>query len=538
MYNNYRLYSNSYYLYPSLANSHHTYNPLNGYPNPYWQYRPVNNQEGSTIYGGLNTFISTLNKRGYIVQEGKLNYVDILKLASEGKVPSCFGNNANAPYAVLTLPPAPNQDPSEGQEPPIVYNPNNPNNYPENINAIIPGATFKLRPDEAIVLIGQTPPPAYYFSFRSYLGLAENKPLKDYSDAITTGNDQTGFYHMLFASLGDSLSNRGIWTEQTPQGSSRSPFNSSTIIISTADRYVNQQVRDALGVAGYSSNIMNNDNIPLEMVNMGLEKGKDTFLFVMRAQLWAQQEIGDAYIQNVDKFFKVLRITPKIPFANRNPWPIPTLKIRETNTTEYQVLPNARNNLDHLRNEIIQKYGGSEYDHVDLNTDKWVLEGFQGIMQDVNCLGDNNDALYLKTDNFQLKTDDDFVIIYGLNHEKTGKATLCQASFYGAELLNGVVGAFNSVEFPHSASEFFPERYENTNYYYVFKMARKIDKDRVVVVPYSEGNPLGSAYGVDNYQDAFIGFRIYQDKETGVGPDLYDIIWDHAILFTKKEKNL
>lgn len=534
MYNNHKPYSSSYYFNPSLTNSRHTYNAFNGYHNPYWHYKPMYNQQVSTNHGDLNTLISTLNKRGYIVQEGRLNYVDILKIASEGKVPSCFGNNANAPYAVLTLPPAPNQDPSEGQEPPVVYNPNNPNNFPENINAILPGATFKLRPDEAIVLIGQTPPPAYYYSFRSYLALAENKPLKDYSDAITAGNNQTGFYHMLFASLGDSLSNWGIWTEYTPRGSGGAPFNSSTIIISTADRYVNQQVRDALGVAGYSSSIMNNDNIPLDLVNMGLEKGKDTFLFVMRAQLWAQQEIGDAYIKNVDKFFKVLRITPKIPFANQNPWPIPTLKIRETDTTEYQVVPNARNDLDYLRKEIIKKYGGPEYDHVDLNTDKWSMEGYQGIMQDVNCLGDNSDALYLKTDNFQLKTDDDFVIIYGVNHEKTGKATLSQTSFYGAELLNGVVGAFNSVEFPYSATDYLPEGYENAKYYYVFKMARKIDKDRVVVIPYSEGNPLGSAYGVDNHQDAFVGFRIYQDKETKVGPDLYDIIWDHAILFTKK----
>ncbi len=33
---------------------------------------------------------------------------------------------------------------------------------------------YKLRPDEAIVLIGSTPPPARYFSFRSYLGFVEN----------------------------------------------------------------------------------------------------------------------------------------------------------------------------------------------------------------------------------------------------------------------------------------------------------------------------------------------------------------------------
>jgi hypothetical protein len=481
----------------------------------------------------IKSFISTLEESGFIVQEGKLTYVDILKLASEGKVPTCFGNNANAPYAVLTLPPAPNQDPSEEQEPSIGYDPNNPNNYPANINVILPGATFKLQPDEAIVLIGQTPPPAYYFSFRSYLGLVENKPEKDYSNAITTGNENTGFYHMIFASLGDSLSNRGIWTDSTPKGTDGKPFNSSTIIISSADQFVNQQVRDALGVAGYSSEIMNNDNIPMDLVNLGLEKGKDTFIFVMRAQLWEQQEIGDAYIKNVDKYIKVFRITAKIPIANRTPWPVPSRKIRETDRTEFQVVPNVVNDFNQLRNGIIKKYGSTGHNHIDLDTNIWVIDGYEGILQDVNVYGDNTDALYLKTDNFQLTTDDDFVIIYGINHEKTGKASLCQDSFYGAELWNGVAGAFYTVEFPNSAAEFFPEGYENAKYYYVFKMARKVDEDRVVVIPYSEGNPLGSAYGVDNKEDAYIGFRIYQDKETKVGPALYDVIWDRAILFTK-----
>lgn len=486
--------------------------------------------------GNLNSFISTLWKRGFIVQEGKLNYVDILKLASEGKVPSCFGNNANAPYAVLTLPPAPNQDPFEGQDPPIGYDPNNPNNYPANINAILPGSTFKLRPDEAIVLIGQTPPPAYYFSFRSYLGFTENLPYKDYDNTFTIGDDSIGFYHVIFASLGDSLSNTGIWTENTPAGSAGYPFNSSTIIINSADQSANQQIRDALGVAGYNSEIMNNDNIPMELVNMGLEKGKDNFIFVMRVQLWSQESIGDEYIENIDKFFKVLRITPRTPFANQNPWPMPLLKIRETDTTEYQVVPNALNDLNHLRNEIIKKYGSSEYEYVELATDKWAFEGYQAILKDAFALGDNNDALYLRTDNFQLATDDDFVIIYGINHEQTDKAILGQATFYGAELDNGVAGAFYTVDFFNSAAEFFPEGYENTKYYYVFEMARKVAEDCVVVIPYSTGNPLGNAYGVDNSKDAYIGFRIYQDKETKVGPDLYDIIWDKTILFTKKKK--
>ncbi|HEY8891192.1 MAG TPA: hypothetical protein VIM70_13145 [Clostridium sp.] len=279
------------------------------------QFTNYANDEDRNIIG----FISTLNNGGFIVQEGKLSYLDILKLCSEGKVDKCLGNNVGAPYAVCLLPPAPNQDPSEGQEPPIGYNPDNPNNYPANIDYLAPGFTSKLRPDEAIVLIGRTPPPALYYSFRSYLGFVPNKPEKDYSEYITAGNDYTSFYHLIFASLGDQLNNYNLWTDNTPKGAPGNTFNSSTIIISTADRNINKQIRNALGIAGYSQDIMNDDNIPIELVNMGLEVGKDNFIFMMRIALWAQQNIGNQYLNNIDKFIKVLRITPKIPLPNLAP---------------------------------------------------------------------------------------------------------------------------------------------------------------------------------------------------------------------------
>lgn len=66
-------------------------------------------------------------------------------------------------------------------------------------------------------------------------------------------------------------------------------------------------------------------------------------------------------------------------------------------------------------------------------------------------------------------------------------------------------------------------------------MARNVAADTLVVIPYSTGNPQGTAYGVDNNQDAFIGFRLYVNPETLVGPALFDVIWDRAILFTKKQ---
>jgi len=485
--------------------------------------------------GNVNKFVSTLEERGFIVQEGELRYIDILKLVSEGVVDNAMGNHAGAPYSPVLLPPAPNQHPSEGQKPPVGYDPDNPTNYPPNLNYVAPGFTYKLRPDEAIVIIGQTPPQAVYFGFRSYLGFVENKPGKDYSGEITAGDAKTGFYHGVFGGLGDQLNNFNIWTENTQGGAAGNPFNSTTIIITTADQTVNKQMRDALAGAGFDPDIMNDDNIPAGLVNMGLEKGKDTFTFLMRAAIWSEKFIGDQYLNNLSRYMKVFRVTPKTPYTSLTPWPIPNLKIKETGTTEFQILPYARYELDYLRNQILAKYGNEEFDHVDLNFDLAIVEGFEAILNDVNVWADNRDAVYIESDYFQLKSDDDFLILYGVNHEQTGKAVFSNASFYGAEHFNGVAVANTTTEFKGSAAELFPEGYENEKFYYVCRMSRKIDEQGMdIIVPYSTGNPNGTAFGVDNYQDASVIFRIYVDKQTLVGPALFDVIWDRAILFTKK----
>ncbi|MFW2500655.1 hypothetical protein [Clostridium diolis] len=463
----------------------------------------------------VKEFINSLEHQGCIVQEGELKYVDILKYCSEGLVNTALGNNAGAPYALALVPPSPNQESS--------------------IEFIEEGVPYKLRPDEAIVLIGKTPPKAYYYSFRSFLFFAKNKIGKDYSDNTTVGNNQTGKYHIIFGSLGDTINNYNINTENTPDGTLGYPYDSSTIIITTADQYINHQVRKALINSGFSSDIMNNDNIPEGLVNLGLERGKDTFAILMRASIWENRDIGQEYLDNLDKYWHVLRITPKKPIKNNHSWPVPTLKIRETCKTEFNLLPHARDDLNYLRYKILEKYYSNDYEAIDLKTNIWVMESFEGILMDVNVLGESRDALYLRTNNFELTSDDDFVITYGVNHTQTGKAVYYNSSFYGAKKLNGV-SVIYSPDCEGSANEFFPKDCEVSNNYYVYKMARKGCGDCVAIIPYSTGNPKWACYGVNNYQEAFIAFRLYLNQETLVGPAPYDVIWDQAILFKKKNQ--
>ncbi len=498
--------------------------------------RHTNSTDADKNNRKIQCFINLLEKNGFIVQEGSLRYIDILKLASEGKTSTALGNIVGAPYATYILPPAPDQELSSEQRLPVVFDPANPDKYPPNLDFILPGLHYKLRPDEAIVLIGQTPPSSVYFCFRSYLALVQNKPDKDYSDAITAGNPITGFYHFIGASLGDQINNYDIWTDKTPYGSAGKPFDASTIIITSADKKIYKCMRDALADSGFSPGIINNDFIPMDLVNMGLERGKDHFSFVMRANIFEDPNVGWDYIYNVNKYFTVLRITPIKPYAVSHPWPITALKAKEICTTEFQSACAARDTLDYLRNQIIGKYKSPEYDIVDLDFNLAILDNYEGILQDDNVWVDNRDTVYVKTESFKLATDDDFVIVYGFNNIKTGFATFINLSFYGDELWNGVAGTVFADCHQNAADEYFPKNDKDAKNYYVAKFAREETEGNEIIIPYSTGNPKGSAYGVDNNQKVFLVIRMYLNRETKIASAPFDIIWGHAILFTKKKK--
>ena len=489
--------------------------------------------EPATITADPDAFVANLEADGFIVQEGELRRIDVLKLCSLGYLKYCFGNNAGFPYLAYLLPPAPKQHPSQGQQPPKDYDPDDPENAVANPDFAPPGISYKLRPDEALVMVGRTPPRARYFSYRSYVGFVGNKPGKDYSEVFTTGNDTVGRYHRVFASLGDPINHLTVWTENTPEGTAGDPFAAAIVMITSADREVNRRVRQALIPAGYPSSLINDDVIPSSLVNLGLEKGKDTFLFLTRAALWDDEEAGKDFLDNPGKHVRVFRITPRRPPVP-DPLPVPSLRPRGTGTTEFQIIPEAAGDLEWLRGAILARYGG-EYGYSELQTDIWLPEGYTGIAQDIDVLAEDRDTTYLKTANFQLGSDEDFIIVYGINHETTGKGIYCNFSFYGLELLNGVAGG-NSSLFAGSADDFFPAGYVNARNYYVYKIARQkaFAGENCVVVPKSTGNPEGRAFGVDNGRDAFIAFRCYIEKKTRIGPAHFELVYDRAIHFFRR----
>lgn len=474
-----------------------------------------------------------LEEAGYYVQSGSLYELDTLEEASQGRLLSCFGNNAGSTYMVLDLPPAPNQEPVKGvaqlnwpDEEPSEYYDETADNASANPYFMPVGWQYKLRQDEAIVLMGQMPPACKYYSFVNYILFTEEKAGKDYSTQIGTfsvGSEETGLYRPVFGSIGEPVNMQNILY----QGDSA--FDSQAVIVVSVNQTTTQEVVEQLLAAGYDQSQINVMPIP-GVYNIGLQDGADTFAFLGRTSQPEDQAAMDAYMEELPQQMTVYRVTPQNE-READPYENQTVIPRGTGVHEAALVEDAYANLDALRQAIIDQYAG-EYDYQELTSVIAVPEGLTAYFNDTNAQGDNRDASYLMTEDFTLDSDEDFVVVYGVNHTATGKGQYSNAILYARPMLNGVASAYDS-QYEGSASAYLPEDAQDADKFYVYKFARTQLDDYTAVVEYSTGNESGKYYGVDNGESLFMAFRAYLDQ-SGVGPSYYEIIYDRAIVFHKK----
>jgi hypothetical protein len=437
----------------------------------------------TAVVGDLAAFKAALEADGFLVQEGKLTAFDIVKLCCSGALASCLANNAGAPYKVYFLPPAPDQTV--------------PNSVPW---------AYCLRPDEAIVLVGRTPPTAAYFSYETFLA------------ARYSGVEQVR--RRILACIGDTQNHLTI---QTMDGADGTSFNAETILITTADRGIDARVRAAATRAGYSQGIVNTDVVPSSVVKLGLAYEADELVTINRIFLPESLEALRAYMEASQV---VLRVTPREP-AVLDPFPTPVLRVRGTGTTEMDLAPA----LEALREAILAKYSGLST--TELETSVWLEDSFDGLQRGVEMYAPTRDTIYFWTQPyFKLPAGhDDFVIVYGVNHERTGKATYSNFSLYADPTLKlGVVGE-NSRVFYGSAREYLPD-HPLADYLYVWKISRDCASDPKCL---ELANCCCERLDLDALPDLWVAFRVYLEKETKVGPAFSEILYDRAIVFRPRE---
>jgi len=468
----------------------------------------------------VEAFQQALEQDGFTVQEGDLAYFDLLRLLEEGVLPSAYGNNPTTKYVIYFVPPSPGYEVEER-----ISEIASTLGVSENTTPF-----WDLRPDEAVVFVGRTPPECRYFSYDNFIMHR------------TVGDER----RWIFSNIADTVNNLIIKTEGTPNGSSGNAFNQTTIIIITADRGIDQRIRASAQSAGYSDNIINTQVLPSAMLNMGLENDSDTFASFVRPALFNDTQAGENYINNTPA--TVFRITPNNT-TELDPYDYPELRVRGTGETEFKLT----DDLEELRTAILEKYNDSSV--TELPTSQAVPVGRAAIQRGINGVGPTNDAAYIWTANQTISSPtppffntseyypfvrdpaitlgndtSEFIIVYGVNHVATGKATYSNFAIYGADVWNGV-RAITDADFNGSAEEYLPDN-PNAKYLYVYKLARNCSEGD----PYCYEVPYGvGVHGIEPDQPLVITWRAYMENATKTGPSYSEIVYDRAIKFDPKE---
>jgi hypothetical protein len=413
---------------------------------------------------------AAIRRGGYAVQAGELRFFGVDDCLA---LPQCYGNNPSSPYGVYCLPPAPGERLEPVATPPCPAD----------------GSlrwAWRLREDEALIFVGQTPPPAQYFSFRSYV----------FSRKGWLGRRE------LFASLGDSLNLQVIAAAGKPHGTAGDPFGRETVVITTADRRFDALLRQWLASSGAPEEIVNTDVIPRDLTRMGMAKDSDEFAMLMRVAQFVDAAAGERYTRTPPA--TVLRVTPPTPMPIA-PLPVPSQRPRGTQTSEAWLKPA----LDLLIDAVRAKHAGAEVKRRRMRTP--LLSGLTCLKRRTPCFGDNADAVYSVSLPTRLSDDPrDFLIVVGVQHETTGKATSTSLAVYNTPRLMGIA-AVTGDALLHSAERFLPT-HPQRHYLYAYKFARDCQGE-----PYCSVVPQGPL-GVPLDIRLNLIERAYLEPRTHTGP--------------------
>ena len=437
----------------------------------------------------VDIFQKQLEQQGIKVTrwEDAFGPINLACWVCNGLTDTAFGNNAAAPYQVIS-------EPYEG---------------------VRVAREMLLEPYDAVIFIGKTPPPVAYFSFTGFVFSRYNGEGKERKE--------------IFSSIGDTINQSRINTLDK-----KHPFDKDVIIVMTADRGTNESVLNAAKQAGFPQSIINTMVIPSSVVKLGKDEKADTFVFVERMYLPANQDDLNNYLDTSSQWASVFYVTYQEKPAKLDPYPTPQMLVRGTGRTEADLMPA----LDTLESAIIAANPGYQADK--LQSGIWLLEWLDGFQRGTNLIGECRDTVYLKTRDFKLGDGpEDFLIVFGVNHEATGKSTYSNFSLYHSAMELGMAGK-NSRELSGSADRYDLGKYQAmSKYLYAFKVARNCGGLPATECLEVKQIPVGNCLFGDCCprgsldDDLFLGFRAYVEPETGVGPNWFEILWDRAIHFKK-----
>lgn len=380
---------------------------------------------------------------------------------------------------------------------------------------------FKLDRDEAIVLIGTTPPPARYFGFYAWVAT------KVYPD---------GAKRPLVTAVVDPLNQLTIKT------TGPTPFDRPVVVIFTADRGTDARVRAALRRAGYPAAIINTVVFPASMLNLGHGDDADVFRIGLRNAIWldGQEDAGSSFIANAPNTQHLFRVTPRnaAPEGESDPFPVPPLRIRGTGHTELYLW----NKLAELRRNIVAAHPGLHATDIPITVPVG-YEGYDDMQRGVLVGGDARDAFCLNggylpefgaTDPFSL-ADDEFLMVFGANHVATGKATYMSVNVYTGMVEDGklAIGSVDDRSFSGTARRYFDDPADPaSDVMYAYKISRKCGKDEPECLQLS--SPCDRlTIGPETVLGVL--FRMYLEPATKSGAVMPEVLYDRMMKFSPRD---
>jgi len=486
----------------------------------------------------VNRFLGQIEKAKFSQQEGEFIYFDLITQVCKGGIYfSAMGNNPwpNA-YFFLKMP-----NPTElAYELPYPF-------------------VYQMRQDEAIVLIGQTPPPVRYFGLQSWVQMGPASP----AGAAVTDNRT-----LIGSAFGDSVNNLTIRTTGSD------PFNRLIVYIVTGNRQTERLVRKAVLAAGYPEAIINVERISTVVAPLGYGPAGSFLLTAQRNAVPADKTLFEDYVRrSIDDDpgnnpYRVFRLSPKNELAP-DPYPAPTLRVRGTGRTEMDLYPALKS----LGKAILAREAAAKgLPYKELGVRFWqdVMRTGQQVLVDEPWPGLQNgqfsyqgtrDAIYWLTyPPFKLRSGvEEYVIVYGVNHHRTGKAAYTSFSAYvepvfgtGREIGLGTVTDpdFDAGGKPGDSARRYLQQgdpyYKYADMLYAWKIARHCDGEPYCLevgnpkdmdgVPYNDNCTPQINLDIDPDRppwasDVFVAFRNYLEPATAASADSNELVWDRAIYF-------
>jgi len=431
---------------------------------------------------------AALRQDGFSIQPGVVSDTDWAGLYCNGERANA-GYVNRAPYLLIRVPKSAD-DPS-------------------------PVENFKLPPDEAIVLIGPTPPPTKYFGYYAFLATR------------MFPNDPDGKRNPLVATLGDAINNATIKTVGP------TPFNQPVAVILTPDRGTDGRIRTALQQAGYPSAMINTLVSPASMLNLGESDTADEVTFKVRIGMSeGNPEELTAYVRGARTSLTVLRVTPRTN-AIANPFPVPPLRVPGTGQTEMDLMKK----VDQVREAIIAAHPGLHA--VEIQSKPVGYEGYDYIQQGMNPGADSRDTLFLAAGylpEFGLTgritlADDEFLMVYGVNHVATGKASYASVNVYASEFAKISIGQLFHNQFAKTAAPYLPNGDAAVSRLYAYKASRNCG-DETNCLPLRVDSCPRLTIGEHTVLGFF--FRMYLEPATRVGAAMPEIVYDRVIKFSPR----